>query len=165
MTAPAGEPRPHCQAPGCGRFASAGREWCPRHDPEEPTVADVAAAVVAPDQAEAARAEFRRRLEEGRYAALFDRRLADVIAEAAERMDVKDEIGVLRYVMAKVIAEESDPVELADATTRLVSAIVAAARAQRAIQGDVADSLTQAITQILAELDAGQPVGGALEGS
>jgi hypothetical protein len=46
-------------------------------------------------------------------------------------------------------------VTLAKAVARVASVSIQAARAQRAISGQLAEGLTDAITQILAEFDGG----------
>jgi len=98
-------------------------------------------------------ARFRTRLEEGNYRALFDDYLARVIAEPAAERGLPDEIGALRLVLARLLREEDDPSKLAANVARVASIAVQAARAQRAISDDVARELTEALTQILVELD------------
>jgi hypothetical protein len=101
----------------------------------------------------AAVAEFRRRLDEGDYRRLFDEKLKEVIAQAAVERGLADEIGALRVVLARLLLEEDDLSKLVTGVARLASVTVQAARAQRAIVGEAADGLTEAIAQILAELD------------
>ena len=99
---------------------------------------------------------FRRRLEAGDYRGLYDRRLSGVIAQAASERSLDDEIGALRFVLARLLAEEQeqDAAKLAASVARVVGVAVQAARAQRAIGGELADGLTEALTQILAEFDS-----------
>jgi hypothetical protein len=99
--------------------------------------------------------EFRTRLDAGDYRGLFGERLAGVMEQAAAEAGVGDELAVLRIVMARLLAEEDDPVVLAKAISRVAAVSIQAARIQRAISGQVAESLTDAITTILAELDGG----------
>ena len=68
---------------------------------------------------------------------------------------VDDEIAILRIVMARLVAEEDDPVTLAKAISRVAAVSIQAAKARRAISGQLAESLTDAITAILADLDGG----------
>ncbi len=75
--------------------------------------------------------------------------------QAAAEGGVADELAILRIVMARLLAEEEDPVTLATTISRLAAVSIQAARAQRAINGQLAEGLTDAITTILAELDAG----------
>lgn len=96
---------------------------------------------------------FRERLEAGNYRALFDDYLARVIAQAAAERGVLEEIGALRLVLARLLVEEDDLTKLAANVARVASVAVQAARAQRAIDGEVAQSLTAALTQILIEMD------------
>jgi hypothetical protein len=111
-----------------------------------------------PDAQEQRRQAFLERLEKGEYAALFDENVSRVIAQAAQAMQERgpdDEIGALRFVMARLLAEERDATKLASSVTRVVTAAVQAARTRRAIGGETAEGLTSALTQILVELDEG----------
>jgi hypothetical protein len=103
----------------------------------------------------AAAAAFRERMDAGDYRGLFGGRLGDLMAQAAADGGVADELAVLRIVMARLLAEEEDPVTLAKAISRVAAVSIQAARAQRAINGQLAEGLTDAITAILAELEAG----------
>lgn len=100
-----------------------------------------------------AAAAFRRRLAEGSFPALFDQKLRDVIAEASRERNLSTEIGSLRFVLARLLAEEEDVGKLAASVARVSSVLVQATRVQRTIGGEVADGLTEAMTRILAELD------------
>ena len=101
----------------------------------------------------AAKAAFRERLESGDYRELFGGRLGEVMAQAAEEAGVTDELGALRVVMARLMEEEDDLVVLAGLVARVASVSIQAARIQRAITGQLAESLTDAVTTILADLD------------
>lgn len=142
--------RRRCATPGCGRFVRPGATWCRSHGDE--AVGAEGGASGEDERAEAA-AEFRRRLDEGDYRRLFDATLREVIAQAAAERGLADEIGALRVVLARLLLEEDDLSKLVTGVARLASVTVQAARAQRAIAGEQADGLTEAIAQILAELD------------
>lgn len=167
-----------CASPGCGRFVGVGQRYCARHRSDQPDAAPERAGSLAallasgPDEltdqevqeqregAEQARLErarraqrFRERLEAGNYRALFDDYLARVIAQAAAERGVLEEIGALRLVLARLLVEEDDLTKLAANVARVASVAVQAARAQRAIAGEVAQSLTEALTRILIEMD------------
>ena len=103
----------------------------------------------------AAKAAFRERLEAGDYRELFGGRLGEVMAQAAEEAGVADELGALRVVMARLLTEEEDLVVLAPLIARIASVSIQAARVQRAISGQLAESLTEALTTILADLEGG----------
>jgi hypothetical protein len=141
--------RGRCAQPGCGRFVRQGATWCRVHAGEDETEARCGLEVDRDDRSE----EFRRRLDEGDYRRLFDEKLKTVIAQAAIERGLADEIGALRVVLARLLLEESDLSKLVAGVARLASVTVQAARAQRAIAGEMADGLTEAIAQILAELD------------
>jgi hypothetical protein len=102
---------------------------------------------------DSAAAAFRARLESGDYRALLGRRLGEVMAEAAGEAGVGDELGALRVVMARLLTEEDDLEVLAPLVARIASVSIQAARAQRAISGQLADSLTEALTAVLTNLE------------
>jgi hypothetical protein len=101
----------------------------------------------------AAKAAFRARLESGDYRELFGGRLGEAMAQAADDAGVTDELGALRVVMARLMEEEDDLVVLAGLVARVASVSIQAARIQRAITGQLAESLTDAVTTILADID------------
>jgi hypothetical protein len=79
-----------------------------------------------------------------------------VMAEAAGEAGVGDELGALRVVMARLLTEEEDLVVLAPLVARIASVSIQAARAQRAISGQLAESLTEALTSILTTIEGGE---------
>ena len=100
-------------------------------------------------------ADFRARIEEGDYRQLLGAALSSVIQQAAAPPGLDDEIGMLRVVLARLLVEEDDPAKLAAGAARIAHVAVQAARARHVLQGDQAENLTDAITQILTELDGG----------
>jgi hypothetical protein len=98
---------------------------------------------------------FRARLDAGDYRGLFGERLNALMAQAAAEGGVADELAVLRIVMARLLAEEDDPVVLAKSIARVAAVSIQAARAQRALSGQTAEDLTDAITAILMEAGGG----------
>ncbi len=98
---------------------------------------------------------FQQRLERGTYRDLFDQRIAGVIARAGSEGSLNDEIGALRLVLARVLAEEEDPARLATSIPRIVDAVVRAVRAQWTLSGTMAEDLTEALTQVLIDLGLG----------
>ncbi len=161
-----------CTADGCGRFVRTGETFCRTHEPpvsggETGPVWRLSSLGSPPlakgegeDDEETAgerrrRAEvrFRRRLKQGDYQSLFEGRLKEVIAQAAAERSLTDEIGALRFVLARLLAEEEDVTKLATSVARVATVAIQAARTQRAISGELADGLTEALTQILTELD------------
>jgi hypothetical protein len=101
-------------------------------------------------------AAFQTRLDSGDYRELLGERLGEVMAQAAAEAGVADELGALRIVMARLLTEEDDPVVLAPLIARLASVSIQAARAQRAISGQLAETLTEALTTILTNLEGGE---------
>lgn len=146
-----------CMAVGCGRFVRAGEHFCRRHTLDDDVGDDISTAGEdAGAQAETRRersAEFRRRLAEGDYRSLFDEQLARAMAQAASGEGVFDELGALRFVMARLLFEEDDLTELATNVARVAGVAVQTARAQKLLNGDAATRFTDAVTHILMELD------------
>ena len=79
--------------------------------------------------------------------------MGEVMAEAAGEAGVADELGALRVVMARLLTEEDDLMVLAPLIARIASVSIQAARVQRAISGQLAESLTEALTTILTDLE------------
>ena len=165
--------RARCAAPGCTTVTRSRAGYCPAHawlgqevatllsdDPLAARAGQVSEIELeAAERRQAAAAAFRQRLEAGDYRGLFGERLGELMAQAAADGGVSDELAVLRIVMARLLAEEEDPVTLAKAVSRVAAVSIQAARAQRAINGQLAEGLTDALTTILADLDAGSGLG------
>ena len=160
-------PRRRCDAPGCTNFARSANGFCAAHKREAVTgydgetvrgesFADRLAREDHERRQEAA-AEFRDRLDAGDYRGLFGGRIGGLMQQAASESGVDDEIAILRIVMARLVAEETDPVTLAKAISRVAAVSIQAARTRRAINGQLAEGLTDAITTILADLDGAHP--------
>lgn len=131
----------HCEYPGCRAWAMRGERLCRAHLPRIPLNESDD---LPPDRE---RSDLERRVDEV---------VARVASEAGlERESLTDEIGALRLVLARLLAEEADTTRLATSIPRVVDAVVRAVRAQRAISGEVAESLTSAVTQVLIDLGLG----------
>ncbi len=94
---------------------------------------------------------FRERLHAGDYRALLEPALWEVIAAAGAERGLANEIGSLRVVLARLLAEEADSGRLAQNAARVTAVLVQATRAQHALSGEMADGLAEAVTHILAE--------------
>lgn len=140
-----------CMAIGCGRFVRAGELFCSRHAVDE----EYEATPLDPDETAHRQrsAEFRRRLAEGDYRSLFDEQIARAMAQAASGDGVFDELGALRFVMARLLFEEEDLTQLATNVARVAGVAVQTARAQKLLNGEAAARFTDAVTRILMELD------------
>lgn len=153
---------PRCQASRCNRFIRAGDAFCSRHQDEE-----VVTAVYSPKPFPEASATvrdpaepigFQERLEARSYTALYDDPIANVMHQAATMVaeqGLLDELGALRIVLARLVMEEQDLSRLAANVTRVAHVAVQAARAQRVISGAAAEGLTNALTQVLIEVNPG----------
>ena len=99
------------------------------------------------------RDRFRERVESGRYADLLDERVRRVLREGAAIPGLDEELGAIRFALAKLLAEELDASKLAAGVARLTSAAVQAMKLDRA-RGDAAEtSLAELIEEILVDLD------------
>ncbi|HEV2066320.1 MAG TPA: hypothetical protein VGR08_05750 [Thermomicrobiales bacterium] len=99
---------------------------------------------------------FQERLEARSYRALYDDPIASVMHQAAAMVaeqGLLDELGALRIVLARLVMEEQDLSRLATNVTRVAHVAVQAARAQRVISGATAEGLTNALTQVLIEIN------------
>ena len=144
--------RTRCTSAGCSRFALRGHIVCSKHL-RHPGLIVSQPHTNGRDYAD--RSDFQQRLERvDSYRDLLGPKLTRIMREAGQESGLTDEIGLLRLVMARVIDEEPDPVRLANAVSRLATVAVQAMRAQRVLTGQMADTLTDALTQILLELDA-----------
>lgn len=152
-----------CVVPACGRRAASGSTVCWPHR-KSPTGRDWDTAIrqaasdgsdaVAGGPDSAAAEQFRRRIALGQYRELFDVSVIQILAQAAASHDLDDEIGALRFTLARLIAEEQDPMHLALGVARVVRASVATSRERRELAQAKPDGLTEAMTRVLAELEA-----------
>lgn len=129
-----------CQRSGCRAWAMRGGEFCRAHQ----TVLERAI-----------------NGQHGTTDDLLSRRVASILLRAGvpgqdRAPPLDDEIGALRLVLARVLESEEDPRRLATSIPRIVDALVRATRAQRQVQGDQAEGLTEALTQVLLELGLGE---------
>lgn len=135
-----------CGEAGCGRFVRRGEEFCARHEGSGDSVGRA-----PPFDEQDAVALFQERLALGDYRSLLEPEVWDVIDTAGTERGLSNEIGLLRVVLVRLLSEESDPSRLAQGVARVTSVLVQAARAQRALSGEAADGLAEAVTQILME--------------
>lgn len=140
-----------CAAAGCGRFVARGAVHCRRHDGLENAGDRGPPAFDAFDDASE---RFRERLAGGDYRALLEPAVWEVISAAGAERGLANEIGSLRVVLARLLAEEADAGRLAQNAARVTAVLVQAARAQHALSGEMADGLAEAVTHILAEFEA-----------
>jgi hypothetical protein len=96
-----------------------------------------------------AAAALRARLEAGNYEEILGQWILDLLGAAAAEAGVSDELAILRIVMARLLAEEGDPVTLANTIARVASVSIRAAQVQRAITGQLDDTLSEALTSLL----------------
>ena len=93
---------------------------------------------------------WQRAIETGDRSALLPQAVRELIAEAGKEGRLTTEIGALRVVAERLLAEVGDAAQLATLLPRLVNAIVRAMQAQRALGGEEDDELVQLVNRALA---------------
>lgn len=141
-----------CARAGCRAWAMRGGEFCRAHA-GAPTRR-------AADEGDEEREAFSERLAGGDYRALLTPELTRILAQAGAESSLTEEIGALRVVLKRLVdevnAQGSDAHRLSESIPRVVSATVRAVKAQRAIAGETAGDLTEALTRVLIELGLGE---------
>jgi hypothetical protein len=123
-----------------------GEEFCARHQTLDGSVGR------GPPLEERDAAElFQERLAQGDYRSLLEPEVWEAIDSAGAERGLSNEIGLLRLVLVRLLSEEPDPSRLAQGVARVAGVLVQAARAQRTISGESAESLLEAVAQILNE--------------
>lgn len=121
------------------------------HDADEPTRDPVAEL----------REAFRARMAEGRFDALLDGPMRQLLREGAEIRGLDVELGAIRFALVKLLAEEQDAGKLASGVARLVSAAVQAMKMGQTISDEVDESLADQLNQILIDLEKESQVARA----
>lgn len=99
------------------------------------------------------RERFRTRIAAGRYDDLFDVPVRNVLREGAAIRGLDEELGAIRFALAKLLAEELDASKLAAGVARLTSAAVQTMKLDQSM-GDSADrSLADVLNEILIDLE------------
>lgn len=112
-----------CAVAGCYGPRLPGRTVCSLHLYDEASQK----IQIEADRKEAAR-RFRERRASGEYGALFDDALRAILEDAGDELTTTDELGAVRYALAKLLAEEDDPRQLSMGVARLVGAAANLAR-------------------------------------
>jgi len=150
-----------CERMGCRAWAMRGGRFCWAHRHDDEADFNPMDASVAADGEPSARELRSQRFAEavrGQQSELVERTVAVVLETIGGELSLGREIGALRLMLQRVIAMDAldgDPRDTATTITRLVDGIVRAVRAQRAISGELADDLSDALTKVLIELGAG----------
>lgn len=80
------------------------------------------------------REQFRERVRQGDYDALLDAPLRNLLRDGAAIRGVEEELGAIRFALAKLLAEELDASKLAAGVARLTSAAVQAMKMDQAMK-------------------------------
>jgi hypothetical protein len=113
------------------------------------------------DPVDAQRERFRERVEQGRYDGLLDSSVRKVLREGAAIRGVDEELGAIRFALAKLLAEEPDASKLASGVARLTSAAVQAMKLGQSIGDETDRSLADLLNQILIDLEKESQVARA----
>lgn len=116
------------------------------------------------DPTAALRAAFQDRIERERYDELLTASLRAVLREGAAIRGLDQELGAIRFALAKLLAEELDANKLAAGVARLASASVQTMKLEQTL-GDATDaSLAELLNEILSDLEHAQaesPMGNS----
>lgn len=105
------------------------------------------------DPRETLRAAFQRRVQSGSYEELIKPEVRALMQTGATIRGVDEELGAIRFALAKLLAEEPDATRLATGVARLTSASVQIVKLGQAL-GDAADeSLAELLDGILIDLE------------
>lgn len=99
------------------------------------------------------REQFRERVRQGDYDALLDAPLRNLLRDGAAIRGVEEELGAIRFALAKLLAEELDASKLAAGVARLTSAAVQAMKMDQAIGDETDESLADLLNEILIDLE------------
>jgi hypothetical protein len=102
----------------------------------------------------AARAAFQRRVATGEYGELFDAPVRAILTQAGKATGLAQEMGALRYVLARVLAEEEDPVRQALGVSRVTSAAARVARVRDKLGEAPEGETARILSQLLFDWDA-----------
>jgi hypothetical protein len=133
---------PRCDAAGCGRWVKRGTAFCAAH-----------AGWQDGEEVERVPSHFQERVRAGEYEGLRAAGVAETLERAAAGPGLRDEIGVVRVALARLLEEEADAGKFAMAVARLVSVAVQAARVERgqASGAGLAADLEAAVQRVVAE--------------
>ncbi len=84
-----------------------------------------------------------------------------VLREGAAIRGLDEELGAIRFALAKLLAEELDASKLAAGVARLTSAAVQAMKMEQAIGDETDESLADLLNQILIDLEKESQVARA----
>ena len=107
------------------------------------------------------RERFQDRVARGRYADLLHPPLRIVLRQGAAIRGVEEELGAIRFALAKLLVEEQDASKLAAGVARLTSASVQAMKLGQSISDETDASLADLLNQILIDLEKESQVARA----
>ena len=109
------------------------------------------------EEAEERRTEQRERFQEnlarGKYSELLDRSIQSVIEEAAAIQGIEQELGAVRFALAKVVSEVEDPNQLATSVARLAACTAQLLRVVRPTAKEADEELIATLNQIMVDLE------------
>lgn len=96
---------------------------------------------------------FQERVARGVYKELYDPPVRMLIEEGAALQGVEEELGAIRFALARLMNEEEDPSKLATGVARLASATVQLLRVVRPAANQSDDPVLESVNQILIDLE------------
>lgn len=96
---------------------------------------------------------FRERLQRGDYDGLYERSLRSIMEKGAAVHGIGEELGAVRYALARLVNEEEDPNRLAAGVARLATATVQLLRVVRPTIDQADDAIIESINQVLIRLE------------
>lgn len=114
---------------------------------------------LSPEQRQRAEARtrqlaFAKRMENGQFRELFSSNLRSIFDQAVEQLvesGLHEEVGSLRYVLARLMNEEQDLTRLANNVARVVSVSIRTVQMHNQITGKSTKDLIAAMIEILRE--------------
>ncbi|MEJ7837211.1 MAG: hypothetical protein WKF81_00220 [Thermomicrobiales bacterium] len=114
----------------------------------------------------ARRQEFVQRLQDGNYRALYGEHLNSIFSQAVEQfaeLGLSEEIGSLRVVLARLLAEEDDLNRLAMNVARVVSVTLRTVQAHHELTGQSASDILDELSKALDELGGLAPITNPID--
>ena len=99
------------------------------------------------------RARFQERVIRGDYQSLYDAPMRLLIEQGSAIQGIEEELGAVRFALAKLMNEEEDPNKLATGVARLASATVQLLKIVKPAASEASDPAVETINRILIELE------------
>lgn len=105
------------------------------------------------DRSRKQRERFQERLKRAEYGALYDPPVKTVIEEAAAIPGIDQELGAVRFALAKVLNDVEDAIQLAGTVARLAACTAQLLRVVRPTVRESDEQLISTLNQIMVDLE------------